>query len=148
MDVSPCVSGLKAGLGAVDGVLLSGAPSLSVWVSLPGWMSATLFLFDHELGYGEASAKEYISGRVALVILRFDGCCNLTRLAQCGACGPLYEIAFSCRVVLLSANTLTPLFESWHDLDLRHQMVRSKLARQCDLQGAGIEDHLCGVVGY
>ena len=68
MDVSPCVLGLKAELGAVDGVVLSGAPSLKVQVSLSGWICAMLFLFNHELGCDEAPAKEYISGRVALVI--------------------------------------------------------------------------------
>ena len=112
MDVSPCVLGFKAGLGAVDGVVFSGAPSLKVRVSLSGWMHATLFLFDHKLGYDEASSKEYISGMVALVISGFDGCCSLTRLVQCGTCGPSREIAFACWVVLLSANALPPSFES------------------------------------
>ena len=82
------------------------------------------------------------------MILGFNGCCSLTRSAQCGACGPSHEIAFACRVVLLSVNALPPLFESWHELDLLRRMVRSELARQCELQGAGIEDCLCGVVGY
>ena len=59
-----------------------------------------------------ASAKEYIRGRVALVISDFDGCCSLIRLAQCGACDLSREISFACRVVLLSANTLPPSFES------------------------------------
>ena len=136
MYVSPCVPGLKTGLGAVDGVVLSGAPSLKVRVSLSGWMHASLFLFDHELGYDEASAREYISGRVALVISGFNGCCSLTHSAQCGACGPSHEIDFACRVGLLSANALPSLFESWHKLDLLCQMVRSELARRCDLQGA------------
>ena len=58
MDVSPCVLGLKAELGAVDGVVLSGAPSLKVQVSLSGWICAMLFLFNHELGYDEAYAKK------------------------------------------------------------------------------------------
>ena len=56
MDVSPGVSGLKDGPGAVGGVILSGAPGLVVRVSLSGWMCATIFLFNHELGYDEASA--------------------------------------------------------------------------------------------
>jgi hypothetical protein len=97
-----------------------------------------LFLFNHEMGYYEASAKEYISRRVSLVISGFDDCCSPTRLAQCGACTLLHGIVFACRVVLLSANALPPSFESWHELDLLHRMVRSVLARQCELQGAGI----------
>ena len=52
MDVSPGVLGLKDELGAVGGVMLSGAPSLVMRVSLSGWMCDTLFLFNHELGYG------------------------------------------------------------------------------------------------
>ena len=97
-----------------------------------------LFLFNHEMGYDEASAKEYISGRVSLVISGLDGCCNPTRLAQCGACSLLHDILFACRVVLLSANALPPSFESWHKLNLLRWMVRSELVCQCELQGAGI----------
>ena len=92
--------------------MLSGALSLVARVSLSSWIRATLFLFEHELGYGEASAEEYIRGRVALAILGFDGCYSLTHLAQCGACGLSREIVFACWVVLLSANALPPLFES------------------------------------
>ena len=113
MDVSSCVPGFKVGLGAVGGVVFSGAHSPNVWVRLSGWMRATLFLFDQEMGYDDASAKGYISGRAALVISGFGGCCNLTRSAQCGACGLSHEIAFACWVVLLSANALPPAFESW-----------------------------------
>ena len=51
MSVSSCVPGLEAGLGAVVNDVFSGASSLKVRVSLSGWMRATLFLFDHELGY-------------------------------------------------------------------------------------------------
>ena len=132
----------------MGGGVLSGAPGPKVQVSLSGWMRATLFLFGHKMGYDEASAKKYISGRLALVILGFNGCCSLTRLVQCGACGPSHEIVFACRFVLLSTNALPPSFESWHELDLLCRLVRSELARQCELQGAGIEDRLCGVVGY
>ena len=128
--------------------MLSGALSLVVQVNLSSWMRATLFLFDHELGYDDASAEEYIRGKVALVILGSDGYCSLTCSTQCGACGLSHEIAFVCWVFLLGANALPPSLESWHELDLFFWMVWSELACQCALQGAGIEECLCGVVGF
>lgn len=141
MDVSSSVLGLDADHGVV------GEGGAKVVLSQSGWSRATLFLFDHEMGYDEAAVREYIGGRVSLVISGFGGCCSLTRSAQCGACGLSHEIAFACRVVLLGANALPPSFKSWHELDLLRRMVRSELARQCELEGSDIEDRLCGVVG-
>ena len=58
MDVSSCVPGFQVGLGAVGEGVFSGAPGPKVRVSLSGWMRATLFLFDHQMGYDEATVKE------------------------------------------------------------------------------------------
>ena len=63
------------------------------------------------------------------------------------ACSVSCEVAFACRIVLLSANELPPLFKSWYELDLLRQVVRSELVCQCPLQGDGIEERVCGVVG-
>ena len=57
------------------------------------------------------------------------------------------EVAFPFWVILLSANALPPSFKSWRKLNLIRQMVLSELVRQCTLQGAGIEERICGVIG-
>ena len=112
MDTVPGVSSLKDGPGAVGGVVFSGAPDLVAQVDLSGWLRAGVFLFPHELERDEADAMDYIRGRVALVITGSGGCCNLTDVAQCGACGVYREVAFAFRVILLSDNVLPPLFRS------------------------------------
>ena len=73
--------GLSEGPGVVGGVMFSGAPSPVVRMSPSGWVCATLFLFDYEMGYDEVSAKEYIAGKMALMISGSDGCCSFNRLA-------------------------------------------------------------------
>ena len=71
-----------------------------------------------------------------------------TAVVQCVACSVSHEIAFLCRVILLSANELPSSFKSWCRLDLLRQMVWLELVYQCALQGDGIEERVCGVGGH
>ena len=128
MSIVPGLIILKERHGAVGGVVFSGALSLVAQVDPSGWLRDGVFLFHHELECDEAAVMEYIRGRVALVIAGSGGCCNLT---ACDAYGVSCEVAFACRVVLLSANALSPLLNSCRELDLLRHMVRSELVHQC-----------------
>ena len=142
MSIVPSVTSLREGYGAVCDVVFSGASSLVAQVDPSGYFRDGVFLFHHELECDEAAVVEYIMGRVALVMTGSGGCCNLTTLAQYGACSVSCDVAFACWIVLLSAYVLSPLFNRCRELDLLHQIVRSKLVYQCALQGDGIEECL------
>ena len=87
-----------------------------------------------------------ILGVVALVITGSGGGCNLTAVAQCGACSVSCGVVFACQVVLLSTNELPPSFKSWCKLGLLRQMVQSELVNHCTIQGDALEKRVCGVV--
>ena len=102
MSIVPGVMSLREGHDDVGGVVFSSALSLVVQVDPSGWSRAGVFLFHYEMECDEAAVVEYIRGRMILVIMGSGGCCNLTAVAQCGACSISRDVAFVCRVVLLT----------------------------------------------